>query len=57
VKKVNSRFLSSQGKVREFCTTIQYYDWVSNNGKLNANGWSDPLTETNQEFPSRHPIS
>jgi len=23
--------------------TIQYYNWVSNNGKLNANGWSVPL--------------
>jgi len=26
--------------------TIQYYDWVSNNGKLNANGWSAPLRST-----------
>jgi len=43
VKKVNGRFLLSQGKMRECCTTIQLYDWVSNNGNLNANGWSVPL--------------
>jgi hypothetical protein len=36
-------FLPSQGKMRECCVTIQKYDWVSNNAKLNANGWSVPL--------------
>jgi len=24
--------------------TIQKYDWVSKDTKLNANGWSDPLS-------------
>jgi len=25
--------------------TIQKYDWVSKDTKLNANGWSDPLKD------------
>jgi len=27
--------------------TIQKYDWVSKDTKLNANGWSDPLKHPN----------
>ena len=37
-------FLPSQGKMSECYMTIQKYDWVSNNAKLYANGWSVPLT-------------
>ncbi len=31
--------------MRECCMTIQKYDWVSNNAKPNANGWSVPLSD------------
>jgi len=33
-----------QGKMKECCTTIQLYNWVSNHVNLNANGWSVPLS-------------
>ena len=35
--------LWSQGKIREICTTIQKYEWVSNDTKLNSNEWRFPL--------------
>ena len=47
------RYLPPLGKMREQCTTIQKYDLVSRNTKLNANGWSVLLTEgpTARTFP------
>jgi len=29
---------------------LQLYNWVSNNGKLNANGWSVPLNHTTTQI-------
>ena len=37
------RALPSQGKMREGCTIIKKYYWVSIYTKINANRWSTPL--------------